>query len=234
MTQKFFSGIFAPLMHKLQKHILNKLILNSSQRYADLKPKLVEGNLFMYHLKLLIQQDLICKRKDGRYELTSQGKLYADGLSLESFQSRIQPKIVTLIVCQNEKNEYLLYLRKREPFLGSVGFPYGKIHLGESIKTAAERELVEKTGLSAKFAHRGDAYLTVFNGREFLSQVFCHIFSGEEVRGKLKTNSSIGKCFYSKVEKIADEKFIPGFLDILKLVQKNSDGLFFEEFEYHI
>lgn len=110
-------------MHRLQQHIIHQLILHPSLRYARLKPDEVEGNLFMYHLRQLMKEGLVTKRSDGQYELAAEGKLYADRLSLQSFTPRVQPKIVTLIACQNEHDEWLLYERKRQPLIGQIGFP---------------------------------------------------------------------------------------------------------------
>lgn len=182
-------------MHPIKKQILRLLITNSSLLYSKLKPKEVESNLFVYHLKQLILEGLVKKRADGKYELTLEGKIYTDKLSLKNFKPRIQPKIVTLIICQNNKKELLLYKRKRQPFLGKIGFPYGKIHLGEKIFQAALRELKEKTGLSAKLTFKGDVYLTTFSKGELLNQMFCHIFEAKNPEGELIKEPEIGNCF---------------------------------------
>ena len=220
-------------MHPIQSHVIGSLVVNSYLGFSKLKPKNVEGNLFMYHLKKLLDEDLVVKI-DGVYKLTSKGALYADKLSLDSLKPRIQPKIVTLVACKNDKGEYLMYLRKREPFFGLIGFPYGKIHLGETIQQAAERELKEKNGLSAKLKHRGDVYITVYKDNELVSQMFCHVFGGENAKGQLKENSVIGRCNWQKIDKLTDSKFMPGFADIFKLLKKGDQGLFFDEFVYHV
>ncbi|MDO8639141.1 MAG: NUDIX domain-containing protein [Candidatus Daviesbacteria bacterium] len=221
-------------MHPLRKQILYQLIINSCLPFSKLKPQGIESNLFIYHLKLLISEGLVIKRVDGKYELTAEGIDLADRLSLENFKVRIQPKIITLIVCQNKSGEFLLYKRGKQPLLGYVGFPYGKIHLGEKITQAAERELKEKTGLFAKLNHRGNAYLTTYQNDQVLTQVFCHIFEGENPVGKLETKTEIGECFWGKIEDFKEVDFIPGFLDIYNLIKKPNKNLFFAEFAYNI
>ncbi|MDO8638731.1 MAG: NUDIX domain-containing protein, partial [Candidatus Daviesbacteria bacterium] len=144
-------------MHPIKRQILYQLITNPFLPFSKLKSKEIESNLFIYHLKQLILEGLVKKKADGKYELTSEGIGFTDRLSLSNFKPRIQPKIITLIVCQNKNGEFLLYKRGKQPFLGYTGFPYGKIHLGEKITQAAERELKEKTGLFAKLNHRGNA-----------------------------------------------------------------------------
>jgi len=215
-------------MHEIQKHILKKLSLAKAVRYADLKPKAAEGNLFVYYLKKLIKERYVLS-KDRRYGLTSKGKNFVDRVSFEIFQERTQPKIVTLLVIEHKKN-YLLYHRKRSPFMGSIGFPYGKIHLEEHIAEAAERELNEKTGFSANLHHRGDVYITAYDETELLTHMLCHVFTGSNPSGILKTDSSIGEVFWGKIEDISNDKLMPGVKQILKLVRKNKNRFFAEYF----
>ncbi|OGE19537.1 hypothetical protein A3A14_02820 [Candidatus Daviesbacteria bacterium RIFCSPLOWO2_01_FULL_43_38] len=221
-------------MYPLQREILYRLITNSCLPFSKLKPKEVDSNLFMYHLKQLVKEDLVCKRTDGKYELTAEGLVFADRLSLSSFKPRIQPKIITMIVCQNKKGEYLLYKRKRQPFIGLSGFTYGKIHLGEKVAQAAERELREKTGLEAKLAHCGEVYLTTIKDGNVLASIFCHVFVGKNPTGQLIKDSEIGECFWTNLKTFGSEKFMPGFFDVLSLVEKRSPHLFFAEFTFNL
>lgn len=220
-------------MHKIQNTILNRLSISSPLPYSKLKYKSTEGNVFTYHLNKLISQGFIIK-SNGLYELTAKGKFYLGRISKEDLQPRIQPKIVTLIACTNDFEESLLYQRKKEPFIGMVGYPYGKIHLGESVQEAASRELEEKTGLVADLTHRGNAYLTIYQDGELMNQMLCHIFNGSNCSGEIKKNSSIGKCFWKKVTDPHSEEYFPGFNDITTLLRYGPKEHFFAEFTYNI
>lgn len=217
-------------MHRLQQHILHQLIHNHRLRYADLKPADVEGNLFMYHLKQLIKQGLVLKCDDGRYELSAEGQAYADRLSLKTLTPRAQPRIVTLIVLQNEAGEYLLYRRKRQPLLGMIGFPYGKIHLGETVAEAANRELKEKTGLSAELTHRGDGYVTIYTAEQPISQIMFHLFIGRQPLGKLKKGTTAGVPLWSSLSVLEPAEVMPSVYDLAKLVTASEK--FFVELVY--
>lgn len=188
----------------------------------------------MYHLKQVIEEGLVKKRPDGKYELTSEGNLLADKTSLSNLKPRIQPKIITLIVCQNKQGEFLLYKRKRQPLISLIGFPYGKIHLGETIFQAAGRELKEKTNLSANLKHCGEVYLTTYQQGELISQILAHIFTGTNLSGDLKKDSQIGECFWEKLSTLQIDQLIPGVLDIQKLASQKGSSLFFKEYTYHI
>lgn len=201
-------------------------------------------------IKVSPSQNTDKNTENKRYSLTSAGRQYADRFSLSAFKERIQPKIVTLIVLKNKSKEkaksivgnvgenrhenkndnyeYLLYKRSKTPFINHIGFPYGKIHLEERIQDSANRELKEKTGLTAKLKHRGIAYITVHNETDLVSHMLCHIFSGTNIEGELNRDD----CFWSKFATIPKTQLIPGVLQIKKLLDdpKNKNKFFFEEF----
>jgi ADP-ribose pyrophosphatase YjhB (NUDIX family) len=217
-------------MHEIQQYIIKQLIHKDVCRYRDIKPKDVEGNLFMYHLRKLIRDGFIEKTATG-YKLTRKGLRMVDTLSLKNMQPRIQPKIVTLIACQNERGEWLLYRRTKQPFFGLIGFPYGKIHLGERIQDAANREIEEKTGLTAELRHAGDVYLTVEDDESLLTHMLFHVFHGTQTTGSLKTDSVIGECFWMRASDIRPEELMPGFAEIIELIM-TKDKHFFAEYSF--
>ena len=221
-------------MHILQQKIINRLINRSGARFAELKPMGIESNHYVYHLKSLMREGLV-KKSGNLYQLTAKGKELISRLSLQDFKERIQPKIVTMVACKNSQGEYLLYRRAREPFLHTVGFPYGKIHLGETILEAAERELKEKTGVSAKLKQRGDVYLTTYENDDLLSQTLCHIYSGDKPVGHLVEKSEKGECFWAKLDTLKKSELIPGFAEIVKLLKdKPVKELFFGEYVFKL
>jgi ADP-ribose pyrophosphatase YjhB (NUDIX family) len=217
-------------MHPYERHMLSKLTLRREARYRDLKPEGAESNLFAYHLKNILQQGFIRKGKTG-YVLTAAGGRYVEKLSLASFKPRFQPKIVTVIICKNTAGKYLVYTRKRQPLYGLKGFPYGKIHFGEKILAAAEREIKEKTGLSAPLVHKGDMYLTIHQKGELLAYMLCHVFSGRNPNGSLR-EYEYGESAWADMRNINPKEFIPGFLDMFNLVQKPK--YFFEERSFEL
>jgi 8-oxo-dGTP diphosphatase len=220
-------------MHRLQQHILHQLILSPCRRYAELKPAQVESNLFMYHLRQLMNQQLVCKLPDGKYELSGDGKVYADRLSLKTFAPRQQPRIVTLIACANETGKWLLYQRLRQPLINTIGFPYGKVHVGETIAQAADRELKEKTGLSARLTHRGDGYITIYQQAQITSQIMFHFFLGSNPTGRLR-GTKVGRPFWAGINEVTPNQLIPSVPDLIGLAQTPAKGRFFAELEYQL
>lgn len=216
-------------MHRLQERILQKLTLKPALRFSELKPNGIESNQFMYHLHRVVKDELV-RKSENLYKLTPKGKRLVDKISLsEGFKERIQPKIVTLIACSNKKGEYLLYKRKKQPFFDKIGFPYGKIHMGERVDEAAHREFKEKTGIDAVLKHRGDVYITVHDEEDLITQMLCHVFSGNSNDLDMLTSSSSGESFWINPDKIKRNEEIPGFRQILTLIRKRT-GFFFEEY----
>ena len=183
----------------------------------------------MYHLRAVMRDGYVQKVSNG-YQLTSSGKQYVDKISMEKFQPRIQPKIVTLLVIKNSKGELLLWKRDKQPFIGKIGFITGKIHLGENIADAANRELQEKAGLTARTKHIGDGYLTIYEEKELVSQVLFHCFTGicktDEIPKELAKN-----VFWGGIKNYKSE-LIPGMPEIYKLSQQ--DTHFFAEITKNI
>lgn len=218
-------------MHELQKNILGRFIDQPICRYRDMKPKAIDGNLFTYHLGQLIKRGYIKKAETG-YSLTESGLSYIDSLSRDNFLPRIQPKIVSLIACRNDQGEWLLYQRHRQPFYNLIGFPYGKIHIGETVHQAATRELREKTGIQAELSHVGDAYITTTKNDQVFTQMFCHIFIGQQPKGSLIEHSEIGKSFWKSIDPNRKSEYFPGFWDIYQLLNQQCSDHFFKELHY--
>ncbi|MBU1092310.1 NUDIX hydrolase [Patescibacteria group bacterium] len=210
-------------MHILQQKIIASLIKQPGLRFNKLRPEGVESNQFVYHLKVLMRDKLI-KQTGNLYQLTVGGKQLADKLSYKDFRPRVQPKIVTMLVCKNSKGEYLWQKRTKEPFHGLVSFPYGKLHLGETIQEAATRELQEKTNMAGKLQHTGDAYWLVYENDELIIHVLCHLF---RVNNPKLTKGLIipPDCFWLALDKIDKTSLVPGIFELVKLKQPHLDQI---------
>lgn len=226
--------VYCSLMtHHIQLKILHALTLTESARYSELKPQNIESNLFIYHLKATIRDRLVEKNQDGSYSLSPEGRAYADKVSLSSFKIRSQPKIVNLLACSNDDGQWLLYKRKHQPYIGRSGFPYGKIHLGETVKESSERELQEKTTLKADLKYRGDVYVTVYEHENLITHTLFHVHSGHNPTGSLKEETPIGYCYWTTIKQDKPDCYFPGFLDIYKLLTSRKQR-FFDEFTYQL
>lgn len=167
--------------HIIQRDIVAHLVTCEHARYSELKPKSIESNLFMYHLRRLIAQNMVAKTDEG-YTLTRQGRHYVDRASLSSLKIRMQPKIITVLTVKRSDGKWLLLKRLHQPFLNYIGFPSGKVHYGETIDEAALRELKEKADINNVKLHlRGNLFMR-FMAKEdsnlVVNHVCAYVFSG--------------------------------------------------------
>lgn len=217
-------------MHFIQKHILRLLSTHRSQRYSELKMPRVESNKFSYHLQKLIAQGLVKKAARG-YMLTTEGVHYCSRLTFYD-TVRIQPKIVTLMVCKNGKDEFLVYERRKLPFIGTIGFPYGKIHAGESVHDAASREIKEKTGFTATLTQKGIVYLLVTDSSgTVLTHMLCHVYLGTNPKEVTVSTEAFNISWMHKRDLIA-ANCMPGVADVLRIATSKKTGLMFEELSF--
>lgn len=219
-------------MHPIRRDILRKLILHSRLRFSRLKPDDVESNHFMYYLKQLIGEGLVIK-EGGLYTLTKDGQHLASVISLDSLTPRLQPKIMTAQVLYDE-GHVLVHRRKREPYNGCLSLVNGKLHYGERVAEAAERELMEKTGLEADMRHAGMVYLSYNENSESLNHLLSHIFIGERYRGEL-ISTEHSEPIWVKEDQVSNMDYVlPGTVEILKLARDHPDELFFGEYTFDV
>ena len=163
--------------HHIQKHIIDVLMYQQLARFSELRPPKVDTNLFTYHLNVLVKSAIVVKR-DAGYSLSTAGLAYVDRVSTEKRTIRTQPKIITMLVIQNDDGKILLQRRTKQPYINAWTLPYGKLHVeDESVKTASLREANEKLGLeNLEIEHAGDCYIRVHAQGELLSTTLAHVF----------------------------------------------------------
>lgn len=219
-------------MHPIRQDILRKLILKSKMRFGRLKPEEVESNHFIYYLKQLIAEGLVIK--DGEfYALSEEGKRLASIVSLDTLTPRLQPKIMTAQVLYSG-SKVLIHRRTREPYIGCISLVNGKMHYGESVAESAERELKEKTGLTADMKHVGMVYLSYNEQGESVNHLLSHIFVGYDHKGEL-TSTEHSDPLWVEDDKVSElGSVLPGTIEILSLIKNSKDPFFFAEYEFDV
>lgn len=216
-------------MHWIQKHILRQLSTNAVLRYKELKPQDVEGNMFMYHLGQLKKAGLI-ERTPAGYTLTTDGKTYVSSMSLEAAEQRKQPKIVVMLDCKNNKDQQLLFRWNRQPYLGLVSLPFSKLHYGYNAQEFARTELEYRSNLFGTPVYRGDVYSKTIKDNKVVDHVLAHIFSVKYPTGQIISKEPIiGDAFWGNAKDYTATQVVPGYIEIMNLLKKHSEGTFFEE-----
>lgn len=210
--------------HHIQKDILLRLAKAESLRFSELKPKDMESNLFMYHVRQLQSHKLIKKDEEG-YRLSDEGLSYIDGFSFNTLKPRKAPKVISILIIRNKKGEWLMAHRKYQPYIGKYMFVSGKQHLGEAPEAHAKRELKEKLGFDIPLHRRGLSDVRIYRGDKLITHVTAHIYEGSPSSDVLP--ESTHQFDYAWVK--SDDKTVPllaGTREMLEKLQKEKE-LFF-------
>ena len=166
--------------HDIQKYILSYLTYHAVAKFSDLQPPKVKTNLFSYHLKLLIKNDMIEHADDG-YRLTILGLAYIDRLNDDGEFAYHQPKMVTMFVIQNGDGGILLERRTKQPYIDTWTLPNGKLSIDDvSLHDAAVHEIRAKLGIyHSRMRKAGGCYIRVMHGDAPITVTFAHIFAFE-------------------------------------------------------
>lgn len=222
------------LQHHIQRDIVHKLVSLPTARFRDLKPQGLESNIFMYHLNKLIAGEFVQKTTAG-YELTPAGKHFADRVNLESLKLRIQPKLITILMISHGDDQWLLLERLHQPFIGTKGFPSGKIHYGEALDDAARRELKEKSNLdNVELRLRGSFIMRFFVGKEVVNHIIGYVFCGKLATG-LSTDykTDLFRSYVGEESELFGDKTFSGHRELLELISKHEpDDLFVSQHDF--
>jgi len=143
-------------LHAAQASILYTLRHATRARYSELlRPTNLEGDRFKYHLATLLRKKLVFKAIDGVYELTAEGKEFANRIDESTGREIAGPKASMLLVVRSHKDgvtHYLAHRRTREPFRDYWGIASAPMLRGLPVRDSAARELKKQTGIVADFA----------------------------------------------------------------------------------
>jgi len=218
-------------MHEIQKTILKNLLLEKELRFSDLNSEKISNDRFNFHLKRLIKEGIVSKRKDGLYCLTSVGKEYANRFDIDGGRVVLerQAKLAILVVCQ-KKDKFLIQQRQKEPYYGFHGFISGKIKWGETIEHASERELSEEAGLKASFSLEGIEHKIDYSLKgNLLEDKYFFIVKAKNPKGTFKKKFNAGENYWFSKEEIS---LLPNlFGDVPKILEavEKKEMIFFED-----
>lgn len=222
-------------MHQTQINIITNLAFIRSARYSELKPVDMEGSKFTYHLDELIKEGLIIKLEHGDYSLTLKGKQFANTLDIKIAEVSKRQIVTTIFAATREvdgETEYLLFTRKRNPWLNCQGFGTSRVGFGESIEGAVNRGLLEQVGLTGKSELFSTFHSVVYSKEnELLEDIVFFAFVFREPKGEIKT-SDIGDFKWVKKSELNDYVKDPIFKykEIMETLQNFQGQIKLKEF----
>ncbi len=185
----------------LQNHIISRLKNTDSMRYSEMKPADTPNDLYNYHLKSLIQKQLVEKTSEG-YRLTSEGQRHVADIHHTSDQSNrlFKINVITIVSRQTDNGiEILNQVRGSQPSFGKVGVMGGTIVKGEPLLEAATRKLREETGLEATFSLAGHERRTMYENDQLFSDVLFPICYADTHSGTL-SDTDYGHNFWTSID----------------------------------
>ncbi|MFT4244299.1 MAG: NUDIX hydrolase [Candidatus Woesearchaeota archaeon] len=229
-------------MVEIEKEILEKLMYNPSLNYNSLwDKKKYPSSKFNYHLKKLVRDELLYKNDSGEYELSQRGNQYIAELNNKKLEKQTIPLTCSFVLCINSNKEVLLQIRKKQPYLGIINIPGGKVQFGESTYDAGIRELYEESKLTAnslklRYVDEVRTYEVKeqtpnkekYNDEDLtaISSVFAHIIAYTYVcydfNGELELENQEGKMkWYSLRELQEVENIFPNLKQIIPQLLEN-------------
>ena len=118
--------------------------------------------------------------------------------------------------------------------MNRTGFPSGKIHFGEELQDAANREVLEKTGLiDLPLKLRGNVFMRFIDTAtsQAMNHIVGYVFSAEiQDTPDLKPPSEHWRAFWGDESQLIDGNVFKGHKDILELL--NTKKQFIASFDY--
>lgn len=225
-----------PNHHPIQIEIIQTLLFTNESKFSDIqKMSGLESNQVTFHLKRLIENELIEKTGD-KYSLTIDGKEFANRLDTDIGKVEKQPKSSVLLLIPRDrdgKQEFLQQQRLKQPWYGYYVYVTGKIRWGESVYTAAARELYEETGMTGSFRllavdHERDL---VEETGEILEDKLFYVMLCEEYEGEMVEEFEGGRNQWMTKEEFLSEKNIDGAPRLFDYLENKT--VTFKEHEYY-
>jgi len=208
----------------LQKHILDILRYQDGARYRELLPANIESSHLRYHLGQLESAGYVQKQADqGLYKLTTAGKTIVDYLSSVGTNPKQTPKVISYTLL-TYGGQLLLYQKDKEPYKGLVGMIGGKVHFGEDVSAAAQREVHEKMGWDVDLPRlAGVADIRISEGNVLLSHVVAYVHVGKVAELPAKT---VPQLIVTTDSEVRTHQLIPDLLPLLEAIDTHKKTTF--------
>lgn len=209
--------------HHIQSEIFARLRTAKSLRYSELRDPSMESSLFMYHLNELVRQKLVHKVGRGEYALAPAGVMLAQTFSGETGKPRMGVLSYTLLFLRSDKGRWFVLERTKHPYVGMYACISGKLHMNETLAEAAQRELNDFTlgkFATAELEYKGYASVMIQKGEQ-TTHISGPVWFADNVAEIELAPVRHGIPLWMDWEAVAYERFIPGWKEIVQMIEQN-------------
>lgn len=129
------------------------------------------------------------------------------------------PLLGVSVLCHHQ-DKILMIKRGKPPYEGHWSLPGGLVDLGEPLKAAAERELLEETGVTASLGAPVDTFDSIQTdpGGDVVSHFVLVVFSGPYLTGRLKAGDDAADASWMVPDRLDGLMTTPGTPDRIRRI----------------
>lgn len=210
------------MLHHIQKSILNTLSTTQSARYSDIKPKDMDGNIFSYHLKLLVADGYVTKNDNGLYSLRQKGKDYI----VHRYEDSLLQAHSVFLLAIRHGDKWLMRERLVQPLIGMTGFVHGEPVASESVLVTASRRLAQKTGLEVPLRLHSSGLIRI--AQNGVTESFSHalLLTGESTQSAITPHDDTGRNLWLHSPALTQPDILPSCLYLIEQITTNNTAPF--------
>ena len=185
----------------MEDKILKRFSHHKKLKFNDLKEE-VESNKLSYHLKKLIQENLITKDQDFYY-LTDKGE---EKLCYLEDKGQLKQPIHDVFLLPYKDGKFVVQKRTKRPFLDII-IPIGaRIKKGESIFETAKKKLLKDTGMTGDLHFKGIVDTKTFKQNKLFLHHILNVFLIDNLKGNLTTSTPKGENSWMTEQEYYNQK----------------------------
>lgn len=214
------------ITHPIQIEILRNILLNPQARFRDLNTTELSNDHFTFHLKRLLELNLL-EKVDEHYRLTPSGMEIAGRIDIRDLKTVAQPKLGVALTAMRSNSsgeiQFLLGKRKKDPSMGKVGWFTEKAVLGEAFTDTCSRCLTLETGYSAtSFRQVGVARYREWQQNELSQDVVLICFVAENLSGELIPETTDSENYWLSLAELSEHDSFEGIAQLLSDTSANT------------
>jgi ADP-ribose pyrophosphatase YjhB (NUDIX family) len=185
----------------MEDKILKRFSRYEKLKFNDLKEE-VPSNKLSYHLKKLIQENLLEKKQD-HYFLTDKGE---EKLCYLQDKGSLKQPIHDVFLLPFKDGKYIIQKRTKRPFLNTY-IPIGaRIRKGESIFETAEKKLKKDTCMTGDLHFKGIIDVKTFKQNKLFLHHILNVFLIDNLQGDLTPSTPKGENFWMTEKEYYNQK----------------------------